>query len=265
MAKYADYVNTVEVELIDQEIDDAASRAEQRKTQDTIPDRFKDKSREEIARAWEEANATLSRQGQEVGALRKQIQELSEKLEKKAEQPEQVKPVTIDEIYEDADQTLRRVAREESSSRIAELERRLEQSERAARILTARQQFEQAHPNYREILGDSAFIDWIKASPVRTQLAMLADQGDFDAANELFSTYGEIKQAKRPQARTTEARRVGLERSGGGAPAPEKTFSRVELNEKRIAAQRGDIQAARWLSANDADIRAAYQEGRLTT
>lgn len=267
MAKYEDYVKKQGSQLSD-EIDEAARRAQERDADEGVPERFKGKSKAEIAKAWEEADRALARQGNELGSLRKSVEDLSTELRQSREAPRPEKtPVTLDDIYDNADGTLRRVIKEESDSRIEALEKDLQQTRLALQVADARRTFEAAHPDYKEVIGDPEFMEWVKASTVRTQLAVVADQGNFDAANELFSTYKALKEAKvqRSAPRSTDARKVSLERSGGATPAPEKTFSRSELQEKRIAAQRGDVQASRWLTAHDADIRAAYAEGRLVT
>lgn len=271
MAKFEDYKNRMvqQDQALEGEIDAAAQRTEERETQDRVPERFKDKTREEIATAWEEANSTISRQGNELGDLRRQMQTLQENLTKSVEQkakPE-VKPVTVDDIYDNADAAVRRVVREESSERLDSLEGELRKANQRAAVAEARSRFEVKYPEYQKTVADTAFIDWIKASPVRVSLAQAADQGNFEAADELFSTYGELSslRQKKVPPRTEAARQVSLERSGGAAPSSEKTYSKTELQEKRISAQRGDRKAERWLVANGPEIRAAYVEGRLTT
>jgi hypothetical protein len=173
----------------------------------------------------------------------------------------------MDELYETPDEAVRRVVREESSPRIDALERELEAARQAVAVADARRAFEVKHPTFQTTLKDPNFLEWIKGSNMRLQLAQAADKGNFDAADELFSTYSEIKQLKesKPAPRSQAARQVALERSGGSGPEPVEKFSKYELQEKRIAAKRGDRQAQRWLDANGSAIRDAYAENRLTT
>lgn len=262
MAKYEDYVK----DDLNEEINEAAGAAEERRQESTIPERFRGKSAEEIAAAYAELESLAGRQGQELGVLRKAvdtIQAQRQPTEQPAKAPER-KPVTVDEIYDNADESIRRVVREESQSRIEELERRLQEADRRAALAV----FESKHPDYRSLVQDAAFTDWIKGSPYRVRQAMAADQGDLDAADDLFSTYAEVSGAKK-QAQTTQSRRAAvreasLETSGGNAPAPVEKFSRSKLESMRIRARRGDPEAERYMQANGEDILRAYAEGRLT-
>jgi hypothetical protein len=268
VAKYEDYVK----DNLDAEIDEAANESSQRQDGERIPERFKGKSAEEIARAYQELETLSGRQANELGTLRKAVETLSEtrgKSEEPAKRAEK-KPVTVDEIYDNADASLRRVVNEETQatqSRLEELERKLQEAERRAQVTSALVEFEKRHPNYREVLAKPEFGEWVKASPFRVRAAQMADAGDLDAADELFSTYAALNKEEteeRPKTRRREAvREAGLESSGGASPAPTETFSRGKLQEMRIAARNGSPQAERWLSANGDAVRRAYEEGRI--
>lgn len=269
MAKFEDYVQRQGTDQeLESEINEAASNTEQRQQESTVPDRFKGKTPEEIAASYVELERTLGRQANELGELRNTVKTLAERQnESKVTPPPAPKPVTMDELYETPDEAVRRVVREESTPRIDALEKELEAARQAVAVADARRAFEVKHPTYKDTMADPSFLEWIKGSNMRLQLAQAADKGNFDAADELFSTYTEIKQLKekKPAPRSEEARRVALERSGGSGPEPVEKFSRFELQEKRIAAKRGDRTAQRWLTANGDAIRAAYAEDRLTT
>lgn len=267
MAKYEDYVTNA----LEDEIQEAADNSQQRADDGyQIPERFKGKSAEEIARAWEEANSLLSRQSGELGELRKTVNTLIERgnspTEPKPVEPAR-QPVTVDDLYDDADATLRRVVKEESAGRIEELERKLQEAENATRRTSAMAAFERKHPNYREVMAEPQFLEWIKASPFRVRAAQAADSGDFEAADELFSLYVELKGVKAEsskQSRREAVKAASLERSAGASPAREERYSRAKLENLRIRARQGDLEAERYLTANAEDIRNAYQEGRLT-
>lgn len=263
MAKYEDYVKADD---LTNEIDEAAGAAEQRRQNEAIPERFRGKTPEEIAAAYIELESSFGRQGQELGVLRKTVDTLIESRTKVQEQPAKAperKPVTVDEIYDNADESIRRVVREESQSRIEELEQRLQMADRRAALAV----FEAKHPDYRKLVTDSSFTDWIKASPYRVRQAVAADAGDLDAADELFSTYAEVAGAKAQatsQSRKAAVKEAALESSGGSSPAPVEKFSRSKLESMRIRARRGDPEAERYMQANGEDILRAYAEGRIT-
>jgi len=264
MAKYEDYVK----QSIEEEIDEAAEATEQRQEEEKVPERFKGKSAEEIARAYAELEQLNSRHANELGELRKTVSQLLELQNKPSEPAEPAKkPVTVDDLYENADDSIRRVVREESQSRIEDLEKKLQDAERKATLAEARQAFESKHPDWRTTLKDPAFVEWIKASPYRVRQAQVADQGDYDAADELFSTYAEIsgvkEQAQQKSSRREAVKQASLESSGGSAPTPAEKYSRSKLEGLRIRARHGDPEAERYLQAHGQDILQAYAEGRI--
>ena len=68
------------------------------------------------------------------------------------------------------------------------------QQERAQRLLKGK------HTDTDDLLKDAEFQEWVKASKVRTQLFVQAHQKlDVDAADELFTTFKELRKARAPQ------------------------------------------------------------------
>jgi hypothetical protein len=266
MAKYEDYVKA---DGLENEIDEAGAASEQRQQEEQIPERFRGKSAVDIAKSYAELEASFGRQANELGTLRKTVDNLVEIQTRTSEPAKPVaekKPVTVDEIYDNADESIRRVVREESTSRIDELEKKLEEAERKANMASARATFEVKHPDYKTVLADDAFKAWVVGSTIRKQLAAAADQGNFDAADELFSTYAELKAVRGTQTneqRRAAVRGASLESSGGSSPAPVEKFSRAKLTEMRIKARHGSREAESWLLANGDAIQNAYAEGRL--
>lgn len=265
MAKYEDYVK----QDLDSEIDEAAGNSEQRQQESGIPDRFKGKSAEEVARSYSELESLYGKQSQQYGDLRKTVDKLLEMQNKPSEPAKpaaEKKPVTVDEIYDNADEAVRRVVREESQSRIEELERKLQEAEQRSRINEAKAVFEAKHPDYQGTVKDPAFLEWIKSSPFRVRMAQAADGGDFEAADELFSTYAELNKAdskQRASSKRDEVRKAGLVSSGGSSPASVEKYDRLKLETLRIQARRGSREAESYLRAHGADILKAYEEGRI--
>lgn len=263
MAKYEDYVK--KQDSIEQEIGEAAEASEVRKSEaEELPERFRGKSASEIARSYAELEALYSRQANDLGALRKTVDSLIA-VNSNASEPArpESKPISMDELYENADGAIRRVVSEEASSRIEKLENELKQS-RSEAALNA---FKVKHPTYEEDVRDPAFLDWVKSSNFRVRLAVAADNGDLDAADELFGLYNDAKASRKNQESATERRSrvkaVSLETSSPTQPDLIERISRVELMEKRLAAKRGDLSADRWLRANSAKILQAYAEGNV--
>lgn len=261
MAKYEDYVK----DQLDTELEEVEGTAEPT-GEDVIPERFKGKSAEEIARSYIELEKLNSRQAQDLGALRKSVDsllELQSQEERTRAEAKSKKPVTVDDIYEDADSAIRNVVKEESQSRIEQLERELQQQ----RVAAALGEFGKKYPTWQEDVKDPAMLNWIQERPYRLSLAQRADQGDLSAADELFGMYYDTaKKAKteeRKQDKRKKVQAAGLESAGAGVPETAERYSRSALMEKRIAAKRGDSAAERWLGAHHESIRQAYAEGRI--
>jgi hypothetical protein len=102
--------------------------------------------------------------------------------------------------------------------------------------------FEKRHGNFRETMNDPKFIEWLGKTPHRVKLAHGAVNGDFSAADELFSLYEENRSPE-PKAGDGEAsvKQAGLARPGGssaarvvGTNSGKKIFSRKELMLMRL-------------------------------
>jgi hypothetical protein len=265
MAKIEDYVT----QDLEAEIDEAGAASEQRQQEEQVPERFRGKSVIDVAKSYAELEASFGRQANELGTLRKTVDnlvELQTRSTPTAEPATEKKPVTVDELYDNADAAVRRVVKEESTSRIDELERKLNEAEQRANMVSARAMFESKHPDYKTVLAEPAFKEWVTGSNIRKQLASMADSGNFDAADELFSTYAQLSASRSTQSneqRRAAVRGASLESSGGSAPAPVEKFSRSKLTDMRIRARHGNREAVDWLTANGDAIQQAYEENRL--
>lgn len=263
MAQFKDYVK----DQLEEEIEQAGEAAEERREQaDGIPERFKGKSAEEIAKAYAELEKLNSRQAQDLGTMRKTVDELLTLQSRESESPaakEPPKPVTVDDLYENTDEAIRRVAREESSGRVEELERQLQQMKRESLL----NNFSKEHPGWQETVQSPEFVEWVKESPYRLRLVKDADSYDLEAADTLLSLYDESKnrvaKAESKQKQRAAIKNATLESSSPSSPDLVETFSRIDLMEKRIAAKNGDMKAERWLKSRADAIAAAYAEGRL--
>lgn len=275
MARFEDYTKDLpgpEPDALEAEIVDAATAAGERQEAATgssfeMPDRFKGKSPEEIAQSYLELERLNSRQAQNLGAMRKTVDELvvlqlrntgSDGQDKPSK-----KPVTVDAFYAEPDETIRKAAREEADARVQSLEQEL-MAERAQR---ARTEFSTKFPTWENDVKDPAFLSWIQAKPHRLRLAQSADRGDFGAAEELFGTYYDYRdvatQKQNKQKLKEQAKAVTLETSGADVPDPTETISRQFLLDKRLLAKRGNREAADWLKSNAERVAIAYEEGRI--
>jgi hypothetical protein len=252
------------------EIDDAATRTEERREEagSNLPERFRGKSAEEIAQSYVELERLNSRQAQDLGHLRKSVDDLLSLQLREAdtarrEKPEVTKPVTVDDLYENPDEAIRQVARKETDTRVQALEQELVKE----RVEREKTKFSAKFPEWQNDVTNPEFIEWIKEKPHRISMAQRADRGDFNAAEELFGTYYDFRDAaakrKERETRKQQVRQVSLESPGAEVPEQNETFSRRALTDKRILAKRGDRNAAQWLQDNAERIAIAYEERRI--
>jgi hypothetical protein len=273
VAKYEDYVKRLEAQNppqdeLDQEIEQAAVQTEERREDagSNLPERFRNKSPEEIANSYVELEKAYSRQGQDIGALRKTVDELlTLQLQetRTREKPVDTKPVTVDDLYENADEAIRQVARKETDTRVQALEQELARE----RMEREQAKFTSKFPEWQNDVTNPEFIEWIRQKPHRVSMAQRADRGDFTAAEELFGTYYDFRDAaakrKERESRKQQVRQVSLESPGAEVPEQTESFSRRKLMETRISAKKGNREAQQWLQDNAERIAIAYEERRI--
>ena len=235
---------------------------------DDIPEKYRGKTAAEIAEMHMNAERELGRARNEVGTVRKLADELLGIHRSAIESNQQHKPkerpkLTTDALFDDPDRAITEIVREERAQVEQALEARLARSEKALAL----QEFEKRHPGYQDLMENEDFTGWIQQSPHRMRLAAAAIQDDFVAADELFSTYEEIRQYREkaaPRQQKADVRQAQLARSGGsnaagvvGTGAGKKIWSRAELIEMRIR----DPQ--KFDSLYESEILPAYQENRV--
>jgi len=239
--------------------------ATEEKPESSLPDKYKGKSIEELARMHQEAEKLIGRQAQEVGEHRKFFDEMMKRelLKSKAErQP-------IQEEFEDLDEKFFKNPRESMDEYISN-HPTIKQAQEQAFIMkaqTVKQQLQQQFPDYVEVIQDPQFKQWVDASPIRKKLYDEADGGyDLTAASELLSTWKQITGTKQQQqqniklseAEQTRAKSLKAATVDTGAPGmgSKKRYSRQALQDLlRTNPEK--------YYANADEILLAYDEGRV--
>jgi len=191
-----------------------------------LPSKYKGKSVEDVVRMHQEAEKLIERQGREVGEVRKLADELiKSQLTPKAEVE---KPKEVD-FFENPQEAIRQQI--ESNPRVIAAEQYAKQMQAEK----SKQRLAQMHPDVQQIVSDVGFRDWVHASRVRTQLFQQADNYDIDAANELISTYKELRGVRQKQVEAVDntARDKTLKAAsvdtGGSGESSQKVFRRADL------------------------------------
>lgn len=245
-----------ELEVVEAQIE-AQQQVEDAKpeTEDDVPQQFRGKDFRSVAQYAYNLEKSLSKQGKELGDLRKLTDDLIKSQLKPAEPQQEQKPPV--DFFENP---------EEAINRAVETHPKVQQAEQfalAARREMAKQQLQQLHPDMNQVLQDDDFRKWVSSSPVRQMLLRQADQSyDVSAAHELFSTFKELKatRMKQDDSMEKESRSKALKSAavdmGGSGDTPRKVYSRRAIRELQIK------NPAKFAAMRN-EIDAAYRDGRI--
>jgi hypothetical protein len=221
-----------------------------------VPEKFRGKRMEDVVRSYEELEKQFGKQGQELGELRKITDEfIKRQLTNSPPQEDTYRTQEFDLDENDPTvSTVDRIIEKKLGPVLKELH------ETKKEKMTAK--LKELHPDFVDIVTDTNFVDWVKASPIRTELYIQADTGyDPDAANELFSVWKERKGIKNtPTASTkvdeTALRNATMETGSATDTGGEKVYRRADIvNLMRT-------NPARYQQL-ESEIRRAYSEGRV--
>jgi|TARA_R110002051_G_scaffold153575_1_gene226022 hypothetical protein len=225
-------------------------------TASDIPDKYKDKSLEDIVRMHQEAEKLLGKQSSEVGDLRKSVDDLLKaKLNEDANSPKKEEELELD-FYDDPKGSVSKAV--ENSDTIVQMKEMLAKQQQQGVL----KQIGDKHPDYEAIIKNENFVDWIKSSVVRTELFQRADKYDFNAADELLSNWKEIKgvvektESLNEKDRKLQVKAASTGGKGSGEPMSRKIYRRSEIVNLMI----NDPQK---YQANVDLFDKAYAEGRV--
>jgi ribosomal protein S18 len=217
--------------------------------EEQLPDKYRGKSPSEIARMHQEAERALGRQGSEVGELRRIVDNFIQSQTSKQQAQESSEEI---DFFADPEKAINRAIASHPKIREAEqVTSSLKKQEALARV-------QAQHPDMQEIATSPEFMEWVQKSKVRQELLVRADQGfDFDAADELLSTFKERKQiitnaksmeqVERKQAVKSASTGVA---KGSSEPSKGKIYRRADIinlmmnNPDRYQALQSEIMAA---------------------
>jgi hypothetical protein len=258
-------VTTPEVSSTDTQPEPVA-KEEPKAVEDDIPEKYKGKTAQEIIKMHQEAEKLIGRQAQEVHEVRSLADQL---LKQQLDSNKKVAQEPIEESLDDdffADP-------QKAVAKQVEKHPAVQEAQRVAlemKKMQTAQKLAAKHPDFGTIAQDAGFQDWVKASAVRLQLFARADaEYDFESADELLSTYKEIRgikaaqqaeqsrQSDAVQAKAQEqAMKAATVDAGGTGESSRKIYRRQDLIKLRMT------DPERYMAMSD-DIMAAYAEGRV--
>jgi hypothetical protein len=228
--------------------------------QDTqkVPSKYKGKTLEEVVQMHQEAEKLIGRQAQEVGEVRKLADRLIENNLSKQTQLPQTKPQQEEvDFFEDPQKAIQRAVESHPDVQAAKA------TSMQFRAMQTQQQLAAKHPDFADVVRDGEFQEWVKASPIRLNMFALADSSyDFNSADELLSTFKQIRSVKAQQSQ--EAGQKVLNKNlraasvdvGGTGESSQKVYRREDIRKLMMS------DPDRY-EALQPEIMAAYASGRV--
>lgn len=224
--------------------------------ENVIPEKYKGKSLDDIVRMHQEAEKMIGRQAQEVHEVRSLADQLL-KRQLEADKAPTVESAPEVDFFENPQDSIKRAI--ENNPAVLEAK----QANLEFKRMKTAQQLSAKHPDMQTLVQDTGFQEWVKASPVRLSLYAKADaEFDFGSADELLSTYKELKQVRNnnvhetgKQQKAQALKAAGVDTGGSGEVA-KKVYRRADL----IRLKMTDPDRYEQLQP---EIMAAYSEGRV--
>lgn len=221
-----------------------------------LPEKYRAKSLEEVVRMHQEAEKLIGKQAQEVGEVRKLADELlKQNLSSKQQRIQEEEPEV--DFFENPQKAVQATI-DKHPDVLAARQAGLE-----FKRMQIQQKLAQDHPDFFQVVNDSEFQNWVKSSPVRVGLYAKADgEFDYDSANELLSTFKQLRGIKAKQseqasdasrAKSMKAAQVDV---GGSGESSKKVYRRADLIRLKMT------DPARYETLSD-EIMQAYSEGRV--
>ena len=221
-----------------------------------LPEKYRNKTLEEVVKMHQEAEKLIGKQAQEVGETRKLADELiKQNLANKSQPIKEEEPEP--DFFENPKEAIRKTV-DSHPDVLAGRQAALE-----FKKMQIQQKLAQEHPDFGQIAQDPEFVNWVKSSPVRLGLYAKADgEYDYDSANELLSTYKALRGVKAKQ--TTDAgeatRKSNLKAAtvdaGGTGESSKRVYRRADLIRLKMS------DPNRYEALSD-EIMQAYAEGRV--
>ena len=230
-----------------------------------MPEKYKNKSLDEIVRMHQEAEKLIGRQAQEVGEVRKLADSLL-KQQLEAKHDKQPEPAQEIDWFEDPQKAINQAL--ESNPVLKQLqEQQAIQAQRAALDV-----IEKTHPDFVSVAQSEDFQQWVAGSKVRQRLYNDANNYDADSALELLDNYKSLRGLKQQKEETSKAADEALKKTdsegrskalkaaavqqGGTGETGKPVYRRADLIRLRMQ------DPNRYESMAD-EILNAYAEGRV--
>lgn len=221
-----------------------------------VPNFYRDKSLEDVIKMHQEANKLIDRQGKEVGEIRKLADELIKQNLSSNKQSIKEETQEVD-FFENPKEAIRQTVDNHPDVVAGR------QAAHDFKRMQIQQKLAQEHPDFGQVAREPDFANWVKSSPIRINLFAKADgEFDYDSANELLTTYKQLRGVKAKQTsdageatRKTNLKAAGVD-IGGSGESGKRVYRRADLIRLKMT------DPNRYEALSD-EIMQAYAEGRV--
>ena len=221
-----------------------------------FPEKYREKTLEEVIKMHQEAEKYIGKQAQEVGEVRKLADELIKQNLSSTKQPIKEEQPEVD-FFENPKEAIRQTVDNHPDVVAGR------QAAYDFKRMQIQQKLTQEHPDYGQVASDPDFANWVKSSPIRINLFAKADgEFDYDSANELLTTYKQLRGIKAKQTsdagetqRKTNLKAAGVD-IGGSGESGKRVYRRADLIRLKMT------DPNRYEALSD-EIMQAYAEGRV--
>jgi hypothetical protein len=226
--------------------------------QEDVPEKYRGKTAAELVRMHQEAESLAGRQSNEVGELRKVVDDfITKQTELKETQQDDDDEV---DYFTDPQKAIARAIEKHPAVREAQ------KASKDMALASTRAALLEKYPRMGEYFQDPKFAEWIKSSSTRTKRLKHANENfDYETADDIFSSWEErqalinqtmaseagSRKASSKAASTGSTRSSSTGNSGGG-----KIYRRLDI----IKLMKDDPNRYEKLGP---EIRKAYAEGRV--
>jgi predicted RNA-binding protein YlqC (UPF0109 family) len=224
--------------------------------EDDLPEKYRGKSAKEIALMHQEAEKLIGKQGSEVGELRKVVDDfIRTQTLKEVKQEEELDDT--DSYFTDPKQAVKKAI--DSHPAVKEAQ----QASLAMKREQVLNKIGSKFPDFMETVQDPSFAEWVQSSRIRTEMYARAEtQFDYDAAEELLSTWQDRKGVAKQVAETSKVDRdkqlkaASVDTQGSTETSAKKKYRRSDI----IKLMQTDYD--RYIAMSP-EIEQAYRDGRV--
>ena len=251
-------LNNDNVDTLEAPEDTIESPEEVAQEEPSLPEKYQNKSLQEVVQMHQEAEKLLGKQSSEVGELRGVVDDYIQTQLAQQQAPVQQQEEDDTDFFVDPQAAVSRAIENHPSIREAN------QVTQNYKKQTALSQLQSKHPDMNTIIQDANFAEWIKGSKIRTQLFVQADQKyDYDAADELFSLWKErASVAEQTVAVEKQARKQQVKSASTGNARGTGQGSRKKVYRRADIIKLMNTDPDRYAALSE-EIFQAYADGRV--